>query len=289
MISELTPEIDILVVAGVVPRKHVRRHRLLVEGGDELDRFDRLLAVERDFLAGLVLNGAAIAPHQAAPGGVRIVAVAERNPDRIALGLQLRAADPYVVPGLRLDPDLVPQALAIHDREVDVVVGKCRPGLVVLVVADLSADDADLAVLLLDRLDQARHVDKEFAIEVRAAGAVPPEQIVPRSGRRLGGRARGDVLHGDVVDGDVDIILLSPILGEVVEPFVVRRNEMAPLHDRQRLGVGQRPRHEWRGKHWCGAGGGKGEARFLQEPASRDMRNSALCSSSAPPLLASVG
>ena len=67
---------------------------------------------------------------------------------------------------------------------------------------------------------------------MRPAGAVPAEQIVPRSGRRLGGRARGDVLHGDVVDRDRNIVLLAPVLGEFVEPFVVLRNEMTPLHDR---------------------------------------------------------
>ena len=51
---------------------------------------------------------------------------------------------------------------------------------------------------------------------------------------------------------------------------------MTPLHDRQRLGVGQCARHEWRGNHRRSTGGGKGEARFLQEPASRDTRNSAV-------------
>ena len=56
------------------------------------------------------------------------------------------------LPRIGLHPDPVPQALAVHGREVDVVVRKCRPGLVILVVTDLLADGADLAVLLLDRL-----------------------------------------------------------------------------------------------------------------------------------------
>ena len=168
------------VVAGVVPRQHFRRHRFLVERGDVLDGFDRLLAVEHDLLAGLVLNGAAEAPQQAAPCRVRVVAVAERNADRMAFGFQLGAADAHVVPGVGLHPDLVPHALAIHGGEVDVEVRECRPGLVFLVVADLTADRADLAVLLLGRLDEVRDVDEEFLVEVRSAGAVPAEQVVAR-------------------------------------------------------------------------------------------------------------
>ena len=50
--------------------------------------------------------------------------------------------------------------------------------------------------------DEARHVDQELAVEMRAAGAVEAEQVVSRSSRRFCGRARGDVLHRDVVDGD---------------------------------------------------------------------------------------
>ena len=89
-------------------------------------------------------------------------------------------------------------------------------------------------------------IDQELAVEMRAAGAVEPEQIVARSSRRLGGRACGNVLHRDVVDRDRDLVLLAPVLGELVEPCVVFRNEVAPLHDRQRLGVGHGARHEWR-------------------------------------------
>src|SRR6478736_955149 len=96
----------------------------------------------------------------------------------MALGFQLGAADAYIVPGVRLHPDLVPHALAIHRGEIDVEIGECRPGLVVLIVADLPADRADPAVLLLGRLDEASHVDEEFAVEVRPASAVPAEQIV---------------------------------------------------------------------------------------------------------------
>ena len=172
---ELDARIDVLVVAGVVPRQHVRRHRFLVERGGVLDRFDRLLAVEHDLLAGLVLDGAAIAPQQAAPGRVRIVAVTERNPHRMAFRFQLGAADPQIVPRVGLHPDLVPHALAVHAREIDVEIGKGRPRSVVLVIAELPADRADLAIFLLDGFNEIAHIDQELAIQMRTAGAVPPE------------------------------------------------------------------------------------------------------------------
>ena len=74
---------------------------------------------------------------------------------------------------------------------------------------------------------------------MRASSPVPPEQIMPRSSRHLGGGAGGHILYRDVVDRDRNIVLLSPVLGELVKPFVVCRNEVTPLHDRQRLGIGQ--------------------------------------------------
>src|SRR5262249_49057419 len=62
---------------------------------------------------------------------------------------------------------------------------------------------------------------------------------------------------------------------EFVEPRVVFRNEVRPLHDRQRLGLGQgTTRHERRGEHGCGTGGGKSDSRVFQEPASRDTQKS---------------
>ena len=155
----------------------------------------------------------------------------------MAFRLQLGAADAQVVPGVRLHPDLVPQALLIHAREVDVEIGEGRPGAVVGVVAELLADDGNLAVFFLGLLHEIGDVDKELAVEMRAAGAVEPEKIVSRSSRRLRGRACRNVLHGNVVDRDRDLVLLAPVLGEFVEPGVVLRNEMGPLHDRQRFVV----------------------------------------------------
>ena len=150
----------------------------------------------------------------------------------MAFRLQLGAADAHIVPGIGLHPDPVPQALLIHAREVDVEVGEGRPGTVVRVVAELFADGGYLAVLFLGFFHEIADVDKKLAIEMGAARAVEPEEIVSRSGRRLGRRACRNVLHGNMVDGDGDLVFLAPVLGEFIEPRVVLGNEVRPLHDR---------------------------------------------------------
>src|SRR5215510_10816678 len=72
-----------------------------------------------------------------------------------------------------------------------------------------------------------------------------------------------------MVDGDVDIVFRAPVLCELIEPFIVFRNEMAPLHNGKRLGVGKGS-----GDEWCAQGrrrsSSKGKTGLLQETASRD-------------------
>jgi hypothetical protein len=49
-----------------------------------------------------------------------------------------------------------------------------------------------------------------------------------------GGRERGiEIGVADVLDRDLDVMRRPPLLGVGVEPFVVSRNEMTPLRDRQ--------------------------------------------------------
>ncbi len=50
-------------------------------------------------------------------------------------------------------------------------------------------------------------------------------------GRHLGSHPRGQVEVGDVVDGDLDLVLVAPIGGKLVEPGVVVGDEVAPLQD----------------------------------------------------------
>ena len=64
-----------------------------------------------------------------------------------------------------------------------------------------------LPYFFLGFLHEIGDVDKELAVEMRAAGAVEPEKIVSRLRRRLCGRARGNVLHRNVVDRDRDLVL----------------------------------------------------------------------------------
>src|SRR5262245_28662638 len=61
------------------------------------------------------------------------------------------------------------------------------------------------------------------------------------------GRARLDEREVDVVDDDLGIVLLAPVLRVLgVEPFVVTRDEVAPLQDLERLGGARRRRvEEW--------------------------------------------
>ena len=47
----------------------------------------------------------------------------------------------------------------------------------------------------------------------------------------LGVGAGAQVGEGEVIDGDLDPLGRAPVLGVLVEPNVVRRNEVAPLED----------------------------------------------------------
>src|SRR5204863_8537714 len=76
------------VVVRVVPREAALVAAVLPEGLEELDGLDRALRVDDDLLAGLVDLGAAEVPQERIGERRRIAeAVAERLPDRLALGL----------------------------------------------------------------------------------------------------------------------------------------------------------------------------------------------------------
>src|SRR6185312_6905062 len=103
---------------------------------------------------------------------------------------------------------------------------------------------------------------------MRSASAVPLEEIVPRAGRRLGRRPCGDVAHGNVIDGHRYSILRAPVLRELIEPFVEGRDEMAPLHDRQRLRCGIGARDKGRGHGRSESGEGDRSAGPLEKSSS---------------------
>src|SRR5262249_22099347 len=147
--------------------------------------------------------------------------VPERNADRVALRFELAAADTDVLPGVGFHPDLVPQILAVEAREVDVEIREGGPGLAEWVPGDLAADLRDLAVLLLELVDEAGEIHQVFFIQVRSAGAGEVEQVVSCPGRYLGGGARRNLQVRNVVDRDGDAVLLTPVLGKGIEPGVV--------------------------------------------------------------------
>ena len=61
------------------------------------------------------------------------------------------------------------------------------------------------------------------------------KEVVTLLSRDLGVRPRREVRQGDMVYGDLDPLLRAPVLGVLVEPRVVGRDEMTPLNDLERL------------------------------------------------------
>ena len=61
------------------------------------------------------------------------------------------------------------------------------------------------------------------------------EQVVPLLRGDLGVGAGPQVGEGDVIDRHVDSLGRAPVLGVLVEPHVVRGDEVAPLQDLERL------------------------------------------------------
>src|SRR6185437_12655334 len=60
-------------------------------------------------------------------------------------------------------------------------------------------------------------------------------------------------------------VLSAPVLRELVEPFIEGGDEVTPLDDRQRLGLGQGTRDERRRQHRSGARGGESKSRAPQK------------------------
>ena len=147
-----------LVVRGRSPREDLGRLRLLVELLHELERFDRLLRVDRD-VAGLVLLGAAERPEQGAHGHVRVELLREAESDRVArLVPDLLAALEQVVVGVGpvREAGLRPPVLVAVARVGRVRVGEGEVLLRLRVVRGLVRQVDLLAVLLLDLLVDVR-------------------------------------------------------------------------------------------------------------------------------------
>src|SRR5439155_13374655 len=73
------------------------------------------------------------------------------------------------------------------------------------------------------------------------------DEVVAGAGRELGGVTGRQLEVRDVVDADLDPVLVPPLLRELVEPYVVGGNEMAPDQDSEvrALDLGRRlPRQQ---------------------------------------------
>ena len=146
--------------------------------------------------------------------------------------LQLGRRLPDVVPGVRREAGGVPDVVPPHDGVGNVVVREREPLLGPRVVRRALGDDPDLPELARHLLDDFRVVDHPV-LELRGRRQVE-EQVVPGARGRLGGHSRGQERVEDVVDLDLDVVLLSPVHApRLVEPDVVRGNEVRPLDDRQ--------------------------------------------------------
>ena len=181
-----------------------------------------------------VLNERAVALEQRDQHHVRIELVRHPEPDRVPERLQLRRRLANVVPRRRLDPHLAPKVFAEVDRVRHVVLGEAVPLLRLRVVTALEADLADLAELVADLLDDLLMVD-HLVLEAGLRGEVA-EDVVPTPGRDLRLGARRELSEVDVVDLHVRVVLVAPVLRVgLVEPDVVRRHEVTPLDDLERV------------------------------------------------------
>ena len=87
-----------------------------------------------------------------------------------------------------------------------------------------------LALRLLGDVAEVQHAGLQ-----RRGRHDPLDQVVTRTGVDLRCRPGRELGIVDVIDGDGDAVVLAPLLGEAVEPRVVRGDEMAPLEDLQLL------------------------------------------------------
>src|SRR5439155_22399433 len=127
---------------------------------------------------------------------------------------------------------LVEQVLAVQHRRADVEVRHRVP--LALGERDGGRGRDPAAPFLADPVGDVTDLDQVLVVETREDRADEVDQVVP--GAR--GEFRGDpgrqleVRHP--VDPYLDAVRIAPLLHEVVEPRVVRGNEVAPLKNAER-------------------------------------------------------
>src|SRR5439155_19325555 len=148
------------------------------------------------------------------------------------LRLERSPGHPRELPcGRRLEAVLIEKILAPEHRRQDVEVRHRVPAA--FDARDRLGRGKPAAPLLADLVDDVRQIDEILVIETGEDGAHEVDDVVTRSGRVLRGDAGGQLEMRNAVDPDLDAVLGSPLLDDLVEPYVVRRHEVTPLKDTQ--------------------------------------------------------
>ena len=200
----------------------------------------------------------AVGPRHRPVGRVGVRAVADGNPDRVALLLEHLALLEELIPGLRrmLEPGLLEVGHVVGAGERD---PEPRDGLPArLRLAALRGEAVPAAALLADLLDHVVHADEEVLVEERI-GARRPVHVVARL--RLGlGRDLGRHLqmrHG--IHAHRAVVGLAECLGLLAKLVVGGGDEVVPGEEGQLtlLGVGGSPA-EGEPRSHAGGGAGRG-------------------------------
>jgi hypothetical protein len=262
-IHEPLPGEQEAVVGRVVPREHFGIHRVLVELLVPLDDLRRLVAVDRRCLAVRLEHLAARGPEHGPERDVGVGALADGNPDRVALLLEDLPRLQQVVPRLRrlhagfLELRFV---IASHERDPEPRHGSpAGRGETRLLGERIPA-----AVLRPQVVDEIADVYQLLLVEkgVRGAG---DDDVVSRLGRNLR-RAFGEHLRtGDRVDPHGHAGLLAEDVGLAPKLVVRSGNEMVEAEHRQLTLLGER-----RGAIERDRRPGGHDRRALEEAAARD-------------------
>ena len=106
--------------------------------------------------------------------------------------------------------------------------------MLVRIECGLLRDIHFLAVLLFALLVYLAVID--YLVFIGSGWGKEHEKIVTLLGSNFGSAARVDLSNGNMVNAHFRIVLVAPVLGEdSIEPFIVRRYEVAPLNDLQSL------------------------------------------------------
>ena len=82
-------------------------------------------------------------------------------------------------------------------------------------------------------VDDIANVHELLLVPIRLYLCRELDDVMARLRSGFGGEARWQIKIIDVVNGHGDLVLGAPVLGHLVEPGVIRRDEVAPLQDRQ--------------------------------------------------------